>query len=145
MNAAVFAISPDSLFQIQPYALSAIAASSIASGLGIATDAWFLLRYNWINLETFIVRYSQLLLLQCMFLKLYRLVPCTRRLWIIFLFRSVFQSAYSVHVRVCYRFDGFSRFCCLQGLATGRLGRMLSCGICHDHAIPYLRCALGHK
>lgn len=55
MNAAVFAISPDSLFQIQPYALSAIAASSIASGLGIAVDAWFLFRYNWIDLKTFIV------------------------------------------------------------------------------------------
>lgn len=55
MNAAVFAISPDSLFQIQPYALTAIAASSIASGLGMAIDAWFLFRYNWIDLETFIV------------------------------------------------------------------------------------------
>ncbi|XP_006457701.1 hypothetical protein AGABI2DRAFT_64161 [Agaricus bisporus var. bisporus H97] len=56
VNAAVFAISPDSLFQIQPYALSAIAASSIASGLGIAVDAWFLFRYNWIDLKTFIIR-----------------------------------------------------------------------------------------
>lgn len=29
--------------------------SGIASGLGIATDAWFLLRYNWVDLKTFIV------------------------------------------------------------------------------------------
>jgi hypothetical protein len=55
VNAAVFAISPGGLFEIHPYALSAIAASSIASGLGIAIDAWFLFRYNWIDLRTFIV------------------------------------------------------------------------------------------
>ncbi|KXN87176.1 hypothetical protein AN958_09102 [Leucoagaricus sp. SymC.cos] len=56
VNAAVFAISPDSLFRIQPFALSAIAASSMASGLGMAIDAWFLLRYNWIDIKTFIYR-----------------------------------------------------------------------------------------
>lgn len=56
VNAAVFAISPDSLFRIQPYALSAIAASSMASGLGTAIDAWFLFRYNWIDVKTFIYR-----------------------------------------------------------------------------------------
>jgi hypothetical protein len=55
VNAAVFAISPGSLFEIQPYAISAIAASSIASGLGMALDAWFLIRYNWIDIKTFIV------------------------------------------------------------------------------------------
>jgi len=56
VNAAVFAISPDSLFRIQPLALSAIAASSMASGLGTSIDAWFLFRYNWVDLRTFIFR-----------------------------------------------------------------------------------------
>ena len=28
----------------------------MACALGIACDVWFLLRYNWIDLETFIVR-----------------------------------------------------------------------------------------
>ncbi|KAF8163851.1 hypothetical protein B0H34DRAFT_341343 [Crassisporium funariophilum] len=56
VNTAVFSISPDSMFTVDSYARSAIAASSIASGLGIACDAWFLLRYNWADLQTFIVR-----------------------------------------------------------------------------------------
>ncbi|KAF8066531.1 hypothetical protein FPV67DRAFT_1417668 [Lyophyllum atratum] len=56
VSTAVFAISPDSIFTVQSYARSAIAASSIASGLGIACDAWFLLRYNWADLHTFIHR-----------------------------------------------------------------------------------------
>jgi hypothetical protein len=33
-----------------------VATSSVACGLGIACDLWFLLRYNWVDLETFIVR-----------------------------------------------------------------------------------------
>lgn len=49
-------MSPDSVFTVDNYARSAIAASSIASGLGISCDAWFLLRYNWAGLDTFIVR-----------------------------------------------------------------------------------------
>ena len=51
----MFSIAPGSLFTIDTYARSAIAASSIASGLGIVCDAWFLLRYNWADLQTFIV------------------------------------------------------------------------------------------
>ncbi|PPR06114.1 hypothetical protein CVT24_004214 [Panaeolus cyanescens] len=53
VDTAVFSISSDSTFEVDNYARSAIAASSVASGLGIACDAWFLLRYNWIDLQTF--------------------------------------------------------------------------------------------
>ncbi|KAJ8701733.1 hypothetical protein PTI98_000490 [Pleurotus ostreatus] len=56
VDTAVFAISDDSIFVVDPYARNAIAASSIASGLGISCDAWFLLRYNWADLHTFINR-----------------------------------------------------------------------------------------
>ncbi|EDR06386.1 uncharacterized protein LACBIDRAFT_299945 [Laccaria bicolor S238N-H82] len=56
VDTAVFSISPDSLFGVNSYARSAIATSSITSGLGIACDAWFLLRYNWADLQTFIAR-----------------------------------------------------------------------------------------
>ena len=55
VNTAVFSIAPGSLFTVDTYARSAIAASSITSGLGIACDAWFLFRYNWADLHTFIV------------------------------------------------------------------------------------------
>ncbi|TFK35298.1 hypothetical protein BDQ12DRAFT_688289 [Crucibulum laeve] len=56
VDTAVFAISNDSMFGVNAAARDAIAASSIASGLGIACDAWFLLRYNWADLRTFIHR-----------------------------------------------------------------------------------------
>jgi len=56
VDTAVFSISPGSIFTVDNYARSAIAASSIASGLGIACDAWFLLRYSWADISTFITR-----------------------------------------------------------------------------------------
>ncbi|KAG6886933.1 hypothetical protein C0995_003103 [Termitomyces sp. Mi166 len=56
VNSAVFAIGPDAIFDVHSFARSAIAASSVSSGLGIATDAWFLLRYNWADLPTFRTR-----------------------------------------------------------------------------------------
>lgn len=56
VNTAVFALSPDTIFAVNTYAKSAIALSSIASGVGISTDAWFLLRYNWIESTTFVTR-----------------------------------------------------------------------------------------
>ena len=52
---AVFSISPGSIFTVDTYARSAIATSSVASGLGIACDAWFLLLYTWVDMHTFIV------------------------------------------------------------------------------------------
>jgi len=51
----MFAITPDSVFKINSHASTAVATSSTACGLGIACDVWFLLRYNWVDLETFIV------------------------------------------------------------------------------------------
>ena len=55
VDTAVFSMSsgPGSLFNVDSFAQSAVAASSVASGLGISCDAWFLLRYNWADLHTF--------------------------------------------------------------------------------------------
>ncbi|KAF8199834.1 hypothetical protein K438DRAFT_1905863 [Mycena galopus ATCC 62051] len=61
VDTAVFSISPGSIFAISPFARNAIAASSIASGLGIACAAWFLVRYGWVDLETFIARAEDIL------------------------------------------------------------------------------------
>ena len=56
VNAAILAITTDSIFKIDSYAYTAVATSSAACGLGIACDVWFLVRYNWVDLETFVVR-----------------------------------------------------------------------------------------
>jgi len=56
VNVAILAITPDSIFKIYTYAYTAVAISSAACGLGISCDVWFLLRYNWVDLETFKVR-----------------------------------------------------------------------------------------
>ncbi|KAJ7160894.1 hypothetical protein C8R46DRAFT_1105875 [Mycena filopes] len=56
VDTAVFSISPGSIFDINPVARGAVAASSIASGLGIACAAWFLVRYAWVDLHTFVTR-----------------------------------------------------------------------------------------
>jgi len=56
VNTAILAITTDSIFRIDSYAYTAVATSSAACGLGIFCDVWFLLRYNWVELETFIVR-----------------------------------------------------------------------------------------
>jgi len=61
VDTAVFSISPDSLFAISPFARGAVAASSIASGLGIACAAWFLVRYAWVDLHTFVARAEDIL------------------------------------------------------------------------------------
>ena len=51
----MFAITPDSVFEINSHAHIAVATSSTACGLGMACDVWFLLRYNWVELEIFMV------------------------------------------------------------------------------------------
>jgi len=56
VNAAILAITTDSIFKIDSSAYIAVATSSSACGLGIVCDVWFLLRYNWVDLQTFIVR-----------------------------------------------------------------------------------------
>lgn len=55
VDTAVFSISPDSIFAVNPLARGAVAASSIASGLGITCATWCLVRYAWVNLEIFLV------------------------------------------------------------------------------------------
>ncbi|KAJ7497701.1 hypothetical protein FB451DRAFT_1212450 [Mycena latifolia] len=61
VDTAVFSISPDSIFAINPFARGAVAASSIASGLGIACAAWFLVRYAWVELHTFVARAADII------------------------------------------------------------------------------------
>jgi len=61
VNTAIFSISPDAIFAISPLARGAVAVSSIASGLGIACAAWFLVRYAWVPLETFVARAEDIL------------------------------------------------------------------------------------
>jgi len=57
VNVTILAITPDSSFKIDTYAAHiTVATSSAACGLGIACDVWFLLRYIWVGLDTFIVR-----------------------------------------------------------------------------------------
>ena len=56
INGAMFAITSDSIFKIDSYVCTAVAISSAACGLGIVCDVWFLLRYSWVDLRTFIVR-----------------------------------------------------------------------------------------
>jgi len=55
VNATILAITTDSIFKIDSYAYTAVATSSAACGLGITCDVWFLLRYIWVDLQTFIV------------------------------------------------------------------------------------------
>ncbi|KAF8630696.1 hypothetical protein AX15_002770 [Amanita polypyramis BW_CC] len=56
LNTGAFSLSANSIFRIDPWCRSAIATSSISTGLGIACDTWFLFRYNWTDLQTFITR-----------------------------------------------------------------------------------------
>ena len=51
----MFAITPDSVFKVNSHAYNAVATSTTACGLGIACNIWFLFRYSWVDLETFIV------------------------------------------------------------------------------------------
>ncbi|KAF9460600.1 hypothetical protein BDZ94DRAFT_892363 [Collybia nuda] len=61
VNTTVFAISPDAIFTVDSYARRAVAASSIASGLGTACVSWIIFRYNWIDTETFKTRTKDVL------------------------------------------------------------------------------------
>jgi hypothetical protein len=51
----MFAITPDSIFKVEPYAYAAVAISSAVCGLGVVCDVWFLVRYSWVDLGKFIV------------------------------------------------------------------------------------------
>jgi len=56
IDVTILAISPESVFKIRSYAYLAVATSSITSGLGILCTVWFLLRYPWVDIQTFIIR-----------------------------------------------------------------------------------------
>ncbi len=56
IDTAVFTLSPGSMFMVSDYAKSSVALSSIASGVGLACDIWFLLRYTWLDVPTFMTR-----------------------------------------------------------------------------------------
>ena len=58
IDATIFTISPDATLKIRSSAYLAVVISIISSGLGIACVIWFHLRYQWIAIETFIVRTS---------------------------------------------------------------------------------------
>ena len=92
VDTAVFSIAPGSLFTVDTYARSAIAASSIASGLGIVCDAWFLLRYNWADLHTFIVSHLSTLGFLVYLISKLHIGSRSRCLWILFLLLPIFPS-----------------------------------------------------
>jgi len=56
LEASVFATDPGSSFKVDDFAQHAIATGSIATGLGIVCDLWFLLRYYRLELPVFITR-----------------------------------------------------------------------------------------
>ena len=58
IDATIFTISPDGIFKICSSAYLAVVISIVSSGLGIVCVIWFHLRYQWIAIETFIVRTS---------------------------------------------------------------------------------------
>ncbi|KAG1806104.1 uncharacterized protein BJ212DRAFT_1389562 [Suillus subaureus] len=53
LDAAVFGFSSSSLFSVNTFARSSIALGSVASGIGIAIDGWFLLVYSGANAKKF--------------------------------------------------------------------------------------------
>ncbi|KAG1767438.1 hypothetical protein EDD22DRAFT_875865 [Suillus occidentalis] len=53
LDAAVFGFSSSSLFSVNTFAQSAIALGSVASGIGLAIDGWFLLVYSGANAKKF--------------------------------------------------------------------------------------------
>lgn len=57
LNATVFGLSSGTLFQVDGLARRCVAFGSIASGLGIISDAWFLVAYSGANAAKFEVIY----------------------------------------------------------------------------------------
>ena len=146
VDTAVFSMSsgPGSLFNVDSFAQSAVAASSVASGLGISCDAWFLLRYNWADLHTFRVRIP-LPPVSRGSLFTQRNPPSDtsqRPVRILFLLLALSETAIVQHAPLGIVADGVSRTGGLQCLA----------GRCHRHLhpvwhrdvspVPRVRCAL---
>jgi len=88
--------SSGTLFKVDSYACTAVAISSAACGLGIACDVWFLLRYIWVDLKTFIVR-STFLTLTLTGSYCGLIVPLPWRIWFIRLLLTVLTRAHLLH------------------------------------------------
>lgn len=56
LNAAVFGFTPDATFSIDGLAKRAIAIGSIAAGIGLVADAWFIVAYSGADVTKFRVR-----------------------------------------------------------------------------------------
>ncbi|THH10528.1 hypothetical protein EW146_g8347 [Bondarzewia mesenterica] len=53
LDTAVFGFSPGTLFGVDTFAKRAVTISSIASGIGLATDAWFIFAYSGADVRKF--------------------------------------------------------------------------------------------
>ncbi|KAH8828091.1 hypothetical protein DL96DRAFT_1555608 [Flagelloscypha sp. PMI_526] len=53
MSTAVFTLTPDSLFPVNPFARATIGMSGLLSAVGIFMVFWYWLRFNWADVETF--------------------------------------------------------------------------------------------
>ena len=91
----MFAVTADSIFKVDNYACTAVAISSVSCGLGIACVIWFLVRYSWVELKTFIVRTfpNRSLLINSLWL----IVPFPGCIWFIHLLLIVLTHAHVVH------------------------------------------------
>ena len=98
----MFAITPGSVFQINSHAHIAVATSSTACGLGVACDIWFLLRYNWVELEIFMVCTFLTLPPHRMMISLLAVAPFSRRIRLIRLLLVILAYAHLLHVVVLH-------------------------------------------
>ena len=98
----MFAITPGSVFEINSCAYTAVATSSTACGLGVACDVWFLLRYNWVDLEIFMVCTFLTLPTHHMMILLFAVAPFSRRIRLIRLLLNILTHAHLLHVVVLH-------------------------------------------
>jgi len=126
VSTTTLSIPPNSIFIVGSYARGAIATSSVSSGLGIACDVWFLLRYNWTSMETCMVRLilasatTTFILIYCL-----PLASCTRPLQLLCLLLNLIPSSNFLHVRLFNLTHGLP---CPGGVACMARGRYL-----HSH------------
>lgn len=118
LEAGVFGFSTASAFTISKFAKRAVAVGSVASGIGLAIDAWFLLAYSNATSTKFQVstpRFSTVHVRQALIILV--LENGTRRLRQIsvFLHFSTDTGAVHVHVRACT--DGLSAVSRVDGVA----------------------------
>lgn len=100
---------------------NAVAASSVASGLGIACDVWFLLRYNWCGLQTFIVSQNALSF-TCELTCTPQTVSRKRRIQILLLLLPLSTRTHHLHVHLRHRTHVLPRARSVRGMAHGRDG-----------------------